>query len=358
MSSLDQAFIRAYHGTTPAAPRRAALPVAAAVGGESASTEAVVSSSTQVIDRPRVATSGEAATAAAPATASRVAVPTQVTENRRRHYLDSAHAQASPPHYFDDPASVGEVQARQAADETAGASTTLSAEAVEADDWQAAFETRRLAWPRNVEVLIAAAGNDFAEFARELQDRVHAGRQTLIVTGVERGEGRTTVLLALARLAANRNLRTVVVDVDLASPQLAEQLGLRPELGWDDVYAERLPATDALVESVDDRLTVLPLRNPPADPRALAGKAGLGEILTEMRKHYDLILLDAGPLSDDPQAIDLAAVLGGATIDDALVVRDRRRTQPKQVQAVCRRLSALGVRHWDIAENFTEIQGY
>jgi Mrp family chromosome partitioning ATPase len=105
-------------------------------------------------------------------------------------------------------------------------------------------------------------------------------------------------------------------------------------------------------------LTGLPLRNPPADPRSLAGKSALGAILDELRRRYDLVLLDGGPLSDDPRAIDLAAVLGGAAIDDALVVRDRRRTQPKQVQAVCRRLTALGVRHWDIAENFTEIQGY
>jgi Mrp family chromosome partitioning ATPase len=340
MSSLDQAFIRAYHGTTPAAPRRAAAPAATATAGiDTASTR-------QVVDRPSMQ-------AAAAQVAPRVAVPTQVTENRRRHYLDSAHAQSAPPHYFDDPAA----DARQPAEEIAG-SPAPAADTVAADDWRPAYETRRLAWPRNVEVLIAAAGSEFADFAREMQDRVHAGRKTLVVTGVERGEGRTTVLLALARLAVNRNLRTAVVDVDLASPQLAEQLGLRPELGWDDVYAERLPATDALIESIDDHLTVLPLRNPPADPRSLAGKAGLGDILTELRNRYDLVLLDAGPLTNDPQAIDLAAVLGGATIDDALVVRDRRRTHPKQVQAVCRRLSALGVRHWDIAENFTEIQGY
>jgi Mrp family chromosome partitioning ATPase len=339
MSSLDQAFIRAYHGA-PSATRRASVPAAAVTDARTTDVDA---RPVQVVDRP------SATSVDAKPTATRTAVPTQVTENRRRHYLDSAHEQASPPHYDDEP------DVAAAAGQTAA--PTGVRESVD-DDWRAAYETRRFAWPRNVEVLIAAAGSEFAEFARELQDRVHAGRKTLVVTGVERGEGRTTVLLALARLAANRNLRTVVVDVDLAAPQLSEQLGLRPELGWDDVYAERLAATDALIESIDDRLTVLPLRSPPADPRSLAGKAGLGEILAELRARYDLVLLDAGPLSDDPQAIDLAAVLGGAVIDDGLVVRDRRRTQPKQVQAVCRRLTALGVRHWDIAENFTEIQGY
>jgi Mrp family chromosome partitioning ATPase len=366
MSSLDQAFIRAYHGPTSTTPpktaagttaRTAASAVAPAMVAAEPALAAVADTAagTQVVDRP--ANSGrQASVRIAEAPSERIAVPTQVTENRRRHFLDSAHERQSPPHYFDAPTTEAPAAAAGLSTSESAGSTLAAAEP--ADGWQPAYETRCFAWPRNVEVLIAAAGSEFAEFARELQDRVHAGRKTLVVTSAERGEGRTTVLLALARLAANRNLKTVVVDVDLGAPQLAEQLGLRPELGWDDVYAERLPATDALIEGVEDRLTVLPLRSPLADPRSLAGKSGLGDILSELRSHYDLVLLDAGPLSDDPQAIDLAAVLGGATIDDGLVVRDRRRTHPKQVQAVCRRLSALGVRHWDIAENFTEIQGY
>jgi len=56
--------------------------------------------------------------------------------------------------------------------------------------------------------------------------------------------------------------------------------------------------------------------------------------------------------------IDLAAGLTGCKLDEALVVRDRGMTSPKDVQAVCRRLAVLGVHHCDIAENFTELQGY
>jgi Mrp family chromosome partitioning ATPase len=191
-----------------------------------------------------------------------------------------------------------------------------------------------------------------------LERRSGEGRKTLLVTGAERGEGRSLVALALARLAANRNLRTVVVDLDLSQPALAELLGLRPELGWDDACSERLSLAETLIESHDDRLTLLPLRCGLENPRALAGNRFLNDALTELREHFDCIVLDAGPLLDDAATVDLATALGGHALDDGLVIRDRRRTTPQQVHEVGRRLAVLGIQRWDLAENFSEIQGY
>jgi Mrp family chromosome partitioning ATPase len=347
MSTLDQAFIRAYQAETA---RR-----------KEAAGESIVAATT----RSKSATAGS---------------------RERRHFVDAAHAAEFAPHYADGaaPAHVaGEPivhqardlaarlaklnaaaavrsEASTAAEEVEESSTIAEPQRAEAADspLHPAFETQRFHWPRKVEVLIAAAGGDFAAFAEEIEDRSRADRKILLVTGTERGEGRTTLVLALARLAANRGLRTVVVDLDLASPQLAQQLGLRPELGWDDVQAERLKIDEALIESIDDRVTLLPLRNGYANPRALAGTGFLRDAVERLRAEFDVVLLDVGPLEDDGDTIDLAAALGGAAIDDALVIRDRRRVTPQQLHDACRRAAALGVRRWDVVENFTEIQGY
>lgn len=357
MSSLDQAFIRAYQAGRSAAKSRSATP--------EPGTAAAVSTSEQ-------ATSGVAPSRSdAQQNHLRTAVPTQVTDRRTRHYVDVPHPAAYGPHYAEEAAAsqVSVEPSEVVVDATSSAieafdrsSTALLPETTgvveSAIGLHPAYETQCFAWPKNVEVLIAAAGSEFSRFTTELSQRSAAGRKTLVVTGVDRAEGRTTLVLALARLAANRNLRTAVVDVDLRAPQLAEQLGLRAELGWDDVVAERLQISEALVESMDDRITLLPLRSPLANPRVMAGNTSMAEMIEQLREHYDVVLLDVGPLADDEQAIDAAAVLTGCALDDALVVRDRRRTNPKQVQGVCRRLAALGVRHWDIVENFTEVQGY
>jgi len=351
MSTLDQAFIRAYQagrGATAQQSKPEAAPVIQAT-----------------IPEPAVA----------------VAPPkSQARTTRTRHFVDSAHEQPAGPHagaaqtlsrtaaqpepevpfartaYEPVYAAAAMQRERSTLGETERQETPATEEP--APEFRTAFETERFNWPRNVEVLIAATGNEFTQFTAELEERVAAGRQTLAVTGFNRGEGRSTLVLAIARLLANRNMNVVVVDADLRQPQLAELLGIRPELGWDDVYAERLPVTDALIESLADRVTLLPLRSGFSNPRALAGNKTLAGIIDLLKQNYDAVLLDVGPLPDDQDTIDLAAALTGCKLDDALVVRDRRTTSPKDVQAVCRRLAVLGVHHCDIAENFTELQGY
>lgn len=300
---------------------------------------------------------------AAPSTASQGPAPA-VASTARRYFVDTAHPAEYGSHYGDAatanhsaPAATAEIELLSSRIAEVNAAATATATPVE-PALRAAYETHRFGWPRKLEVLIAAAGGEFAEFAAELEQRSRDDRKTLLVTGAERGSGRSLVALALARLTANRNLRTVVIDLDLKSPNLGELLGLRPELGWDDAAAERLPVTDVLIESHDDRLTLLPLRNGLANPRALAGNRFLADTLTQLRDHFDCLILDAGPLDDDAATIDLATALGGHTLDDGLVIRDRRRTTPQQVHDVGRRLAALGITRWDLAENFTEIQGY
>lgn len=330
MSTLDQAFIRAYQANT--ARKQAAVPT----------------------------------------TPLQAATPTAGATPARRYFVDAPHPAEYGSHYHDGvPAAPADATATSQIERLStpiasmnSAALLNSAPATAANETQpgpilrAAYETQRFAWPRTMEVLIASAGQEFAEFAAELEHRSSEGRKSLLVTGAERGAGRSLVALALARLAANRNLKTVVVDLDLKSPSLGELLGVRPELGWEDAAAERLPVADVMIESHDDRLTLLPLRNGLANPRALASNHFLAEALAELREQFDCLILDAGPLADDGATIELATALGGHAIDDGLVIRDRRRTTAQQVHDVGRRLAALGIRRWDLAENFTELQGY
>lgn len=349
MSTLDQAFIRAYQAGA-AAPRKAG---AAAAPVAVASPEPFVKKSHRFAAKPAVSSPAPAPPPAAPApTAVPERMPLGQDDTALRYYVDAAHT--VPPRHLQ---TAIPVYAEPAVSLSAAAPPAPLDNSVQGA-FRAAFETQRFSWPRPVEVLIAAAGSEFAQFISELEERIRGGRQTLIVTGCERGEGRTTLTLALGRLLANRSLRTVLVDCDVRAPQMAEALGVRPELGWDDVYAERLSVTDALIESLDDRISMLPMRNGLANPRVMAGNRTLAGIIDTLRANFDAVLLDVGPLADDPAAIDLTSAMTGARLDDALVVRDRRRTGQKEVQAVCRRLSALGIHHWDIAENFTELQGY
>jgi Mrp family chromosome partitioning ATPase len=342
MSTLDQAFIRAYGAGSgkAASGAKAKLPTSNRATA-TASSEAKVK---KLVDDAHGGLWG-------PHYRGR-------TEDDEYQQLAERLAQVNQERASDVEPTPHEILLEEEPHGAAPAATVIAVDDGPREALRPAFEAHRFSWPRNVEVLIAAAGTEFAAFVDELQTRVSEGRKTLAVTGADRGEGRTTVLLALARLAATRGLRVALVDLDLRAPQLAEQLGLRPEIGWDDVYADKVPLADALVESLADGITLLPLRHSPANPRSLAGNTVLRSAIDTLRNHYDLVLIDAGPLCDDGETIDLAAALCGTTLDDAIIVRDRRHATAKLVHEVGRRLAVLGIHRWDIAENFSEIQGY
>lgn len=214
-----------------------------------------------------------------------------------------------------------------------------------------AFEVPRFAWPVLVRNLISANLAEFNAIGTELASRCAEGRRTLLVSGSRRGEGRSTLVLTLAHVASARGLRVALVDADFPHLQLAELLNIVPQVGWEEVFAGVQPLSEALVESVEERITLLTPAEGVADLRALAG-GRLAPSLTALREAYDLVLIDTPPLDSDAAAIDLAAALVGARIDDALVIREVQRTTDEEVQAVGRRLAAAGIARWERVENF------
>src|SRR5271156_3662252 len=97
--------------------------------------------------------------------------------------------------------------------------------------------------------------------------RQQQGLKVILFTSCHRAEGRTTLVLTLARALARHPCRTVLVDADLTGPMLARLLALRPEVGLDDVVEGGHALSDALIDASDDHLTVLPIRCAVARPR-------------------------------------------------------------------------------------------
>lgn len=220
-----------------------------------------------------------------------------------------------------------------------------------------AFEVPRFAWPAIVDRLISAAFTEFSGLGSLLASRHREGRKALLVSGCCEGEGRSTLALALARVASTRGLHVALVDADFSRPHLAELLGVVVQVGWEDVFGGNELIGEALVESVQERVTLLALRSTVEHPQLLAGQRRLVQSLATLRQSYDLVILDSGPLDSDAAALDLATAFAGAAIDDALVLRDAGQSTTDDLKLVGRRLAAAGIACWDLAENFADASG-
>jgi Mrp family chromosome partitioning ATPase len=219
--------------------------------------------------------------------------------------------------------------------------------------FQPMLQVDHFAWPKICQRLESAAAAELDRLAGSLMAAAKQGLKVVGIGSGQRGDGATTMLLCAARRLAKQNVKTVLVDADLAEPQLAKRLGLLPQLGWEDVAAGRQPVEEVLVESVADRLAVMPLCAPLAIADfSYASQRIMAESLLTLRKNYDLVLMDLGPL-EIPQSLDDLASNGlNCRIDAVTFVHKMGKILATCLPAVRKTLASAGVAVTGVVENF------
>jgi receptor protein-tyrosine kinase len=205
--------------------------------------------------------------------------------------------------------------------------------------------------------LIARSPGEFDRLADALLAVGAQGKKVLGIAGCRQGEGATTMLLCAARRLADRGVKLAILDADLARPRLAKRLGVQPELGWNETTGET-DDTDAsleraAVEAAANGLTLAPIQELAA-PTAWtsAGWARLAECLKTLRSHFEMTLVDLGPLEGIQHVGDSLHRTIASELDAVLLIRNQRITSNEQLSIAQKELSAAGVVLAGLIENF------
>jgi Mrp family chromosome partitioning ATPase len=132
---------------------------------------------------------------------------------------------------------------------------------------------------------------------REAVQRIsHEGPQSFGVTSALRGEGRSSVAAGLALVEwMDHERRTVLIDLDLASPSLHGRFNLSEGPGIQDLVDGPTNVEDYLQRIVGD-VWLLSAGKPRDDvPRAVSRLAG-SQILSQLSEWADTIVFDLPPL--------------------------------------------------------------
>ena len=208
--------------------------------------------------------------------------------------------------------------------------------------------TTELEWPEIVLVLERDWSVRFEAMAdRLLETRDRQNMKVLLFTSCHRSEGRTTLVLTVARALARRPGRTVLVDADLTGPMLSRCLGVECSIGLDDVVESGHAVADALVHAADDNLWVLPLRSAVARPRDFLASPGWSCTMAWLRREFDLVLVDGSPLFTG-----LSAAVLHRSVDAAVLVHHRGMTGERSLLRAREVLEAGGVTLLGLAETF------
>jgi Mrp family chromosome partitioning ATPase len=221
--------------------------------------------------------------------------------------------------------------------------------------FQPMLQVDHFAWPKVCGRLETVANAELEHIIETLIAAQIRGKKVFALGGCHSGDGATSLLLATARRLAAQDIKAALVEADWSQPQLARRLGLLPQYGWEDVLSGRLPLEEVLIESIAERLVILPVREPFRASELPADVANrLTETWNSLRHHFDIVLVDPGPLCNSP-ILDrqLVGAMAGR-IDAALMVKNLRRQDNGEFDAVGQALNNAGAKVIGVVENFTD----
>jgi succinoglycan biosynthesis transport protein ExoP len=159
-----------------------------------------------------------------------------------------------------------------------------------------------------------------AEAFRQLRTNIrylsvdHSVR-SLVITSSVQSEGKTTVAANLAIALAQSGEQVILVDADLRRPQVADLMGLNPQVGLTNVLVGTTHLDDALLawkEGVS--LRVLTSGEVPPNPSEMLGSHRMKDVLDELLKRASVVVFDSPPLLPVTDAAILSQLTDGALL--------------------------------------------
>jgi tyrosine-protein kinase Etk/Wzc len=139
--------------------------------------------------------------------------------------------------------------------------------------------------------------------------------RVILVTSPGQYEGKTTTVWNLARAVAMTGRRVLLVDTDLRRSGLGRVLGLHATKGVTDVLLGEVGLSDALQKHKESGILFLSSGKEVHNPTELLDSEAMRQLVRDLRKEADLVILDSPPVLAVADSLVLARLS-----DDVLMV--------------------------------------
>ena len=179
-----------------------------------------------------------------------------------------------------------------------------------------------------------------------------AAPQVLMTTSAEKGEGKSTITANLAVSIAQAGRRVVVVDCDMRQPTLHKIFEQPNKRGLTDILVGNTTLEETIQDSTYSRVQVITSGSLPPNPTELLGSQQMQELIAQLRREYDVVLLDTPALLSVTDAAVLVPL-----VDGVVLIVARTRSRREAVRAVRRQLDNVNAHPVGVVVNRAEKNG-
>lgn len=160
---------------------------------------------------------------------------------------------------------------------------------------------------------------DISENFHVLRTNLHFSQldkqiKSLVITSSTSLEGTTFIAINLAIAFAQTGLKVLLIDGNLRRPKIHETLSLENLIGFADLLEE--DEIEAAVQpSALENLYVITSGSAPISPAIALSSSRTENLIRSFERKYDLVIIDAPPVTDFSDASALSAVASGALMN-------------------------------------------
>ena len=137
-----------------------------------------------------------------------------------------------------------------------------------------------------------------------LSNRLHAPQVVLVTSSLSR-EGKSAVAMLLAASSAGAHQRAVLVDCDLRGRAVSQHFG-EPKPGLTELLAGTVDVKSVAIRDTATGCFVIPAGTTSQIPADLLASRRMDEMIDQLRKDFDFIVLDTPPLLSVVDPLTLA----------------------------------------------------
>ncbi len=178
------------------------------------------------------------------------------------------------------------------------------------------------------------------------------GSKTVLVTSTVGGEGKTFCSINIASVFALSEKRTVLLGLDLRKPKLFDEFNINNTTGVVNYLINEASINDIVQKTSVPHLDVITSGPIPPNPSELLISDRMDELMDELSKEYDYIVLDSPPLALVADSLELVKYA-----DATIYVVRQKYTKKGMLSIINEKYKTGEVKHISFVLNYFQHKG-